>query len=185
MGIGRGKTVPSFNLVDARGNPITKVQLLGKWTLMFFGYTHCPDYCPMTLMTLANVYRHCEQADPALAHRIQVVFVSLDPYRDTSEILADYLAYFHPLFIGATGEPAELKRFTKFMGINYTYTDTGTGKIISDASQRPSHDYTVDHSANVYVFNERAVLFSELSPPITPERVDALFEKIRAEMATK
>jgi protein SCO1/2 len=176
-----GQSVPGFDLVDDRGGSFTPERLHGKWTLLFFGYTHCPDYCPTTLATLAGAYRHWERTDPGTASRVQVVFVSLDPFRDTPAVLADFIAYFHPGFIAATGEPAKLKRFARFMGVYYAYSDPDSGAISNDTDRRPPGEYGVEHSASLYLIDDRAVFRSKLTPPVTREVLDTAFETIRSE----
>jgi protein SCO1/2 len=179
MGIRAGQAIPEFDLVDSQGRGFHKDRLRGKWTFLLFGYTHCPDYCPTTLKTIADAYRSWSERDPALSGRIQVLFVSLDPFRDTPEVLAGYIAYFHQHFIAATGEPAKLKRFAWFMGAEYAFIDPGTGGIMSSAERPDPEKYSVDHSAVLYVFNPRAALYAGLKPPITPDSLDAVFEAMR------
>jgi protein SCO1/2 len=178
--IRNGQAAPGFELIDSHGDPFTEEGLRGKWTLLFFGYTHCPDYCPTTLSTIAAAYRGWERTDPGVAGRVQVVFVSLDPFRDTPGVLQDFIAYFDPRFIAATGEPAKLKRLTRFLGIYYAYSDPDSGAIINDTERRPPGEYGVEHSAVLLLFDERAVLRARLAPPATRERLDGVFDMIRA-----
>jgi protein SCO1/2 len=173
-----GQAAPGFELIDDHGDPFTRERLRGKWTLLFFGYTHCPDYCPTTLSTIAAAYRRWEQTDPGLAGHMQVIFVSLDPFRDTPGVLQDFIAYFDPRFIAATGEPAKLKRLTRFMGIYYAYSDPDSGEISNDTDRRPAGEYSVEHSAVLLLFDERAVLRARLPPPVTREKLDSAFEMI-------
>lgn len=175
----QGAPAPAMRLVDHRGGAFTRDRLPGRWTILFFGYTHCPDYCPATLLALNGAYRQLEHEDAGLAGRLQVVFVSLDPFRDTPAVLADYLAYFNPRFIGATGLPADLKRLATVLGANYSYTDSADGRRIPDTRRQPARDYAVNHSASLYIFDDRARLSARLAPPLTGARIDALFTRIR------
>ncbi len=174
-----GLTVPSLHLEDQFGRPFTQTRLRGRWTLLFLGYTHCPDYCPATLLTLDRAARELGRRDPALAERLQVVFVSVDPFRDTRGALADYIAHFNPTFLAATGAPADLKRLALQLGANYRYTDTASGRAIHDVRRRPAGDYAVNHDAGLFVFDARAHFFERLDPPLDGARVEALLARIQ------
>lgn len=174
----RRRPVPAFNLVDQHGNPFTQEQMQGKWTILFFGYTHCPDYCPTTLAALRGALRRLQRENPKLGGSIQVVFISVDPFRDTPAVLADYVSYFSPQFIGATGATAELKRFTTLLGISYDYADGVTGSPVADTTHRPPGDYVVDHSADFYVFDDHARLLVWVEPPHTTHRVTSMLKSI-------
>lgn len=174
-----GLTVPALNLVDQQGRTFTGDRLLDRWTLLMLGYTHCPDYCPATLLTLNRALQGLEQGDPALAARVQVVFVSVDPFRDTPAVLADYIAFFNPRFLATTGQPADLKRLALQLGANYSYTDAGSGRLIHDVNRQPARDYAVNHDAGLFVFDERARFFERLDPPLDSERIEALLMRIR------
>jgi len=178
LGMRQGLPVPAFNLVDHHGKAFTQAQLQGKWTVLFFGYTHCPDLCPTTLMTLNRAYRRLQRDDPELAGRLQVLFVSVDPFRDTPAILADYVSYFNPQFIGASGPPEELNRFATLLGMNYEYADAATGNPIGDTKHQPPQNYAVDHSANFYIFDDRARLATWVSPPHTADRIVSVLERL-------
>ncbi|MCC6206543.1 MAG: SCO family protein [Gammaproteobacteria bacterium] len=175
-----GVTVPALNLVDQRGQPFDPDRLLGRWTLLIFGYTHCPDYCPATLLTLSRALRAFEREDPTLSGRLQVVLVSVDPFRDTPDVLAGYISYFNPGFLAATGTPADLKRLALQLGANYSYTDTASGRLIHDVGRQPARNYAVNHDAGLFVFDGRARFFERLDPPLDNERLAALLARIRA-----
>jgi protein SCO1/2 len=173
------EAAPAFTLVDHHGKAFSRAQLLGKWTIMFFGYTHCPDFCPTTLAALNNTYHRLEREKPKLASTTQVVFVSLDPFRDTPPVLADYIAHFNAHFIGVTGTPAQLHRLTQPLGASYDYTDPISGGPLGDTTQRPRHDYAVDHGAGFYVFDDRARITAWVLPPHTADRIVSVYEHIR------
>src|SRR5690606_22138642 len=105
-----------------KGEIFTEKNLQGKWTLMFFGFTHCPDICPTTLAKLAQVYK---QLDTDLQKQTQVVMVSVDPARDTQEKLAEYMPYFNEDFIGVTGEFTEILKFSR--NVNAVFNKVVTG----------------------------------------------------------
>lgn len=174
----RRRPVPEFTLTDQHGRPLTQAVMQGKWTLLFFGYTHCPDYCPTTLAALRSTLHRLLGENPGLNGRIQVLFVSLDPFRDTPRILDGYVAYFGAGFTGATGRPQELQRLTRLMGVNYDYTDTATGASFGDVLHAPPGDYAVDHSADLYVFDDHARLLEWIEPPHTTRRLAAALRRI-------
>ena len=89
-----------FELTDHHGELFTSAQLKGKWSLLFFGFTHCPDICPTTMATAAKLYESLSFEDKG---KLQVVMISLDPERDTTEKLFQYVPYFNKEFIGVTG----------------------------------------------------------------------------------
>ena len=135
------KAVADFQLTDHYGKPFTRENLKGKWSFAFFGYTHCPDVCPTSLAMLAQVMRILEK-DNTLDVLPQTVFFSVDPERDTPELLEKYLPYFHPDFIGVTGDPQKVLLLTRQLGIMY-------GKAPGDNAD----DYLVDHSASIILFD--------------------------------
>jgi len=174
----RRRPVPDFRLTDQHGRTVTQAVMQGKWTVLFFGYTHCPDYCPTTLAALRSALHRLEHEDPQLADRIQVIFVSLDPFRDTPALLNDYIAYFDPHFIAATGSPAELQRLSRLMGIHYDYIDTATGASTGDILHAPRGDYAVDHTGDFYVFDAHARLLEWMAPPHTARRITTTLKRI-------
>jgi len=135
------KAITDFQLTGQNGKPFTRNNLAGKWSFAFFGYTHCPDVCPTSLSMLAQVMKKLKQGN-SLDTLPQVVFFSVDPERDTPELLAKYLPYFSPDFIGVTGDPQEILRLTRQLGIVY-------GKSPGENSD----DYLVNHSASIILFD--------------------------------
>ncbi len=109
---GQERSLPAFQLKDHHGEDFNNSRLQGNWSLLFFGYTHCPDVCPTTLLALSQILPHLN-ADT----KPQVVFVSVDPERDTPEVLSQYTPHFHPSFLGVSGDPAELERLGTAIGI--------------------------------------------------------------------
>jgi protein SCO1/2 len=135
------KPIADFHLSDHNGRPFTLDKLNGRWTFAFFGYTHCPDVCPTSMAMLAQVQRKLEQV-AELEKLPQVVFISVDPERDTPELLARFVPYFHPSFTGVTGDADQIMALTRQLGILYGKAETG------DAD-----DYLVDHSAAIILFD--------------------------------
>lgn len=157
--------VPAFKLVGDDGQPFTLERLRGKWTLVFFGFTHCPDVCPTTLQTLTEVHRALRD-DPHYAGRGQVLFVSLDPERDTPDKLARYVKYFDQDFLAATGPETDLKVLTQALGVLFM-------KVAQNGE-----DYTVDHSAGIFFIDPAARLVSVLTPPHDAAGVIARFKAV-------
>jgi protein SCO1/2 len=171
--------LPTFSLVDQHGVGFTRTQLLGKWTIMFFGYTHCPDFCPTTLSALNSAIHRLEREDTHLAANTQVVFVSVDPFRDSPPVLADFINHFNPNFIGATGPPAQLHLLTDALGASYDYADPVSGDPIGDTMQQPQQKYTVDHGSGFYIFDDHARTVAWVLPPHTTDRIVSVYKTIR------
>ncbi len=162
-----GKAVADFSLVNHDENPFTQEQLKNRWTFMFFGYTHCPDVCPNSLSMLGRVRRNLDDTLEA-GEQPQVVFVSVDPARDTPELLKKYTPYFHPSFTGVTGSPDALKQFTLQLGILYLKTG-GDSKA----------DYLVDHSASILLFNPDGDLYALFGVPHDANAIESDFLAIK------
>lgn len=147
-----GRGIPDVTLVDQSGEPLSTASLEGRWHFVFFGFTHCPDVCPGTLADLAGAWERLEAE--GVAEDTGMLFVSVDPARDTPERLRDYVTHFHPEFTGATGEREALDRLTDALGISYTLHDKDGGD-----------DYNVDHSAAVLLVNPEGRLQAVFQPP--------------------
>jgi protein SCO1/2 len=126
-----------FSLVDQDGRRVSEKSFLGKYMLVFFGYTYCPDVCPTELQVMTAAL---DQMGPA-ADRIQPVFVSIDPARDTPEVLKAYVANFGPRLMGLTGTDAEVAGIAKAYRVYYA-------KAANSAS---ATDYLMDHSSIIYL----------------------------------
>lgn len=127
------KQLPEFSLVDHKGEKFSRDQLLGQWSIIFFGYTFCPDICPTTMATLSSISKDLPDD---VANKVQVVFVSVDPERDTVERLANYVPFYNPDFIGTTGSDVQLKIISMAVGAVYlkmpmgdSYQMQHTGRI--------------------------------------------------------
>ena len=129
-----------FELLDHMGKPFSRAQLLGRWTLVFFGFTHCPDICPTTMVELADLKSQLANTE---AEATQVVMVSVDPARDTPERLSEYVPYFHPEFLGVTGDFTAILSFAQRLNAPF--------RKLSE----PDGDYQMEHTANVVLMNPR------------------------------
>ena len=140
------KALLDFHLIDDGGRPYTTADLLSAPTLVYFGFTHCPDVCPTTLVKLAQIER--EASLPAL----RVVLVSVDPQRDTPAVLARYVQAFDAAFRGLTGSPEETARVARNFGVAVNRVEL------------PGGDYTMDHSAIIFLVS-RAGVVAIFTPP--------------------
>jgi protein SCO1 len=136
------KTINNFTLTDDTGKPFTNDNLKNHWTFMFFGFTHCGDVCPNTLAELNKMYQQLEAKLPA-DQLPQIVFISVDPERDTTDVLHQYVQNFNPHFIAATGNIDSLNPFVQDLGIYYSKVP----------NEQDPNTYSMDHSSQLYVFN--------------------------------
>jgi protein SCO1/2 len=143
----QGRTLSDFQLTDDAGKPFAFSELQGHPTLVFFGFTHCPDVCPATLLKLAQVQK--THALPGL----RVALVTVDPQRDTPDLLSNYVHAFDATFIGLTGDPAVIKNMAAEFGVAVARVDL------------PGGDYTMDHSAVVFLLDDRAREVAVFTPP--------------------
>lgn len=132
------KQAPALSLIDQDGQPFSLSRHRGKLLLLFFGYVVCPDVCPTTLLMLANARKHLE----AKAKDIQVIFISVDPERDTPQAIKRYVTYFDRTFIGLTGDPQAVARVAQTYGVRYGKRQTSTPDW-----------YFVDHTALTYLID--------------------------------
>src|SRR5690625_5062930 len=138
-----------FELVDDRGEVFRRDHCKDTWTFIFFGFTHCPDICPLAL---ADLSRLVNELPAELAEQTQVLMVSLDPSRDTPDVLADYVPYFHEDFIGVTGEFLTIRRFANELNVAFAKVTQGD-------------DYTVDHSGHITLINPKGDYHAIFSSP--------------------
>ncbi len=145
------RPLPEFALIDQQGQRFDRARLEGRWSLIFVGYTSCPDVCPTTMADLARVYPKLEQAlgaDP-----VQVILLSVDPARDPPEKLGQYVEFFRPGFLAVTGDHAQLYPFTQSLGLVYALVDNPSGG-----------EYLVDHSADLVLINPEGAIEAFFRP---------------------
>lgn len=171
--------LPKFDLVDHHGQPFANDRLRGHWTLAAFGYTSCPDFCPTTLAEMARLFKQ-PALSPEVAQAARFVFISVDPFRDTTEQLAAYVTYFNPDFLGLTGEPDRLQRLNHELDIPYGYADPETGEPIRDVLHKPVLDaYVVDHYSGLLFIDPQGRLVATLLPPFDLARTLRIYEQLR------
>jgi protein SCO1/2 len=145
------RALPDFQLVDHNNQVFTPQNLMGHWSLVFVGYTYCPDICPTTLAELKGIYPALQKIPSEFP--IQVVLVSVDPKRDTPKRLNEYINFFHPDFIGVSADHPQLFPLVRAMGMMYS---------MSESTDNPN--YLVDHSSSVVVINPKAQVVGRFKP---------------------
>jgi protein SCO1 len=149
------RALPAFQFQSSDGQPFTPERLQQRWTLIFPGFTYCPDICPTTLTQL-------KQLHALTGRRAQIVLLSVDPARDTPQRLAEYLAFFDPDFIGVTAPEPELGRLTQALGIAYIQVPGAGGQ-----------DYSLDHSAALVLINPQGRIAGYFMPPFRLDQLAA------------
>jgi protein SCO1/2 len=151
-----------FSLVDGTGATITDQSFRGRWELVFFGYTYCPDLCPTTLSTIADALN---ELGP-LATQIQPIFITVDPKRDTPKVIGDYVRNFDPRIVGLTGSAEAIAAVAAEYKVYYAVHKTGDGP----------DDYLMDHSGFVYLMNPEGRFARVLAGDISDK---AMADKMR------
>jgi protein SCO1/2 len=162
------KAMPEFSLNTAAGQAFNRAALQGHWSLLYFGYTHCPDVCPTTLTDLDHMLMQLK--DLPASQQPQVYFISVDPKRDDPKLVSDYAHYFNPGFTGVTGDVAGLRALAKPLGVDFSYDP-------ADAKG----DYGVNHSALVILVDPRSEEAALFTPPLIPAHAAADFRTILAD----
>ncbi len=152
-------------LLRDNGEAFTKQDLIGHWSLLFYGYTNCPDICPTTLSTIAAAKKQATDFP-------QVIFVSVDPKRDNAELIGEYVRYFDQDFIGVTGEEKMLQAMASQMSV----------AAMALPPEKPGDAYLVDHSANLLLLDPDGNLAAMLRPP---HSVDSILHSINTVMNSK
>ncbi len=148
-----------FTLVDQAGTEISEDILLGHYSLIYFGFTYCPDICPMTLQTVADAIGLIPGQKSEL---VQPIFISLDPERDSVAAMADYVGHFHPRMIGLTGTMDQVTNAANAYRVFFQK------RQLEDGSE-----YTVDHSGFLYLMNRRGRYIDHFGKDVTVEELTA------------
>jgi len=142
-----------FELVDSSGRTVRAADFRGRFVLIFFGYTYCPDVCPMTLMQITRAMEELEQKAPNVVARITPVFISVDPGRDTPDRIAKYLEAFHSSVVGLTGRRAEVRR-----------TATAYAVAFEKGAEDGQGGYLIDHTSNILLMGPDGSYITHFSP---------------------
>jgi cytochrome oxidase Cu insertion factor (SCO1/SenC/PrrC family) len=155
---GRALIGGPFSLVNQHGERVTDEDFAGQYKLVYFGYTYCPDFCPMSLSSMTKAL---DLLEPEQAERVTPIFISVDPERDTVEHLRDYAELFHPRLVALTGTPEEVDVAARAYSVYYN-------KVESDDS---AADYLVDHSVFTYLMGPDGEYLAHFGHDATPEEI--------------
>lgn len=160
------RAIPDFHLTRTNGAPLTRDSWRGRWDVVYFGYTSCPDVCPTTLATFKAAWR--ELQSDHLDSKVRFNFISVDPQRDTADVLGKYVAFFDPSFVAATGSDDQLTRLTRSLGLLYTRSTDAKGNI------------EVDHSGSAVIVDPKGELIGLFRPPFEARAVAADLKTLMA-----
>jgi protein SCO1/2 len=162
-------SLPTLDAIrlEASDGPFELASQHGKVVVLYFGYSYCPDVCPTSLLGLAGALKLLSE-DELL--RIQAVFVSVDPQRDTPKLLADYARFFHPALIGATGTPEQVAVASRYFGVRYSLPPVGAG-----------NNYTIDHTSQTYLVGKDGRLARPLPHAATPKSIATAIRTLLAQ----
>ncbi len=161
---GRALIGGPFTLVDHAGKTRTAADFRGRPMLVFFGYTHCPDVCPTGLQTISDAL---DRLEPTVAERIQPLFITIDPARDTADAMAGYVEHFHPALLGLTGTSEQVAKAAKSYRVYYAKQGEGEA------------DYLVDHSTFTYLMDAEGEYVTHFSHGIS---ADEMAQQIREKL---
>ena len=153
------RSIPDFHLTQATGAALSLNDWRGHWDIVYVGYTSCPDVCPTTLATFKAAWRELQARN--LTDKIRFNFISVDPPRDTPELLGKYVSFFNAAFIAATGSDDELTRLTHSLGLIYSRTTDANGVV------------QVDHSGSAVIVDPEGQLIGMFRPPFDAASVVA------------
>ncbi len=159
-----------FSLIDAQGKPRTQADFAGRYMLIYFGFSFCPDVCPMALDIMGAALDELSASAPEKAAKLQPVFISIDPQRDTPEALAEYLTYFHSSIIGLTGSPAQIDQTVKAYRVY-------AAKVPTEAGQ-PADSYMMDHSSFFYLMDGNNQFIAHFDHATPAEKIAAALGKL-------
>ena len=156
----RPMEIDNFELIDQNNEVFNKKSLEGGWTVLFFGYTNCPDVCPTTIYKLAEIKNGIKEDLPSA--NFNTVLVTLDPDRDSSERLDEYIGYFDETMLGVTGTYENIQSFTSSLSVFYQRINKEEG-------------YDFNHTASIFVFDKDGSLFATMSPANTVKELESDF----------
>lgn len=150
----------AFELVNTEGETVTEADFQGGYQLIYFGYTYCPDVCPTALSTMSRALDRFAERDAAAARKVTPVFITVDPGRDTVEVMRSYVQHFHPRLIGLTGTAEQVRQAAKAYRVYYAK--------VEDAG---SSEYLMDHSSYVYLMGPQGRLLTHFTHRDSPEAI--------------
>jgi protein SCO1/2 len=165
------RELPAFSLRQSDGTALVPGELKGHWTLVFLGFTHCPDVCPTTLAQLSQAQKQWSAIPDST--RPRVLFVSVDPERDTPDRIGEYAHGFHRDTIAATADIPALEQFTRSLSLVFAKMPAEEG--------RPADEYTMDHSATIVVLDPEGRMAGVIQPPFDPNAIASDFTALTRE----
>jgi len=161
---GRASVGGPFELIDGDGRTVTERDFRGRHMLVYFGFTFCPDVCPTTLFSASQAL---DGIGPALASKVRLVFVSIDPERDTPEVVKEYASHFHPGTVGLTGTPEQVAAAARAFRVYYR-----------KAAPDEDGDYLVDHSSILFLMDGEGRYITHFSHQMTADDMAAALNKL-------
>ncbi len=163
------KALVDVKLEKNKAELFTAENFANHWSLIFFGFTNCPDFCPLELQKLGKVLQLAQQANPQSDFPLQVIFISLDPERDTPDKMKTYTAFFHAQIQGLSGSNFELAKVAHFFGSDYSRSAVKAGAVLNipagiDMPSNVENDYKVAHSARIYIVNPQSAYIGSFAP---------------------
>ncbi len=157
----QARVINNIQLIDDENNAYGLANLKNNWSLVFVGYTHCPDICPMTMTVMNQIYDYMKQQE---MEPPQILFLSVDPERDTIPLIKEYVEYFNPQFIGLSGTKEAINTFSRQLNVVYQKAPGLSGSMDGD-------DYLIDHSSSLLLLNPQGQLQSVLTAPHLPATI--------------
>lgn len=162
------REIPTFSLIDHRGQLFDRDRLEGRWSLLFFGYTSCPDVCPFVLQELVKVKRSFDERENSGREMPDVIFISVDPRRDSEARLAEYIEFFDPSFTGVSGPDSELQQLARAVGAYYETPGDEAGD-----------SYLVNHASKLFLVDPSGRFLALLDDPHDPDEFIDLLAKVQ------
>ncbi len=156
-----------FTLVDAEGNQVTNKDLMGRYAMIYFGYTYCPDICPTALASAARGLDLLASVNETAAQMVRPVFITIDPERDTPDAVGKYAEAFHPRLLGLTGTPEQVAEAAKSYRVFYQ-------KVHPEGAT----DYLMDHASNIFVMGPTGRYVTHFAHNATPGEISERLEEV-------
>ena len=168
------KTLPEFSLIDENSAEVDQSSFSGKWSMVFFGFTRCPDICPITLAVLRDTL-NMMSGDKLTAEPFEIVFVTVDPNRDTPEVLQPYLGSFDTNVRGITGDLTPILELTRELGIVVAY----------NADEDNPADYSVDHTSSILLVDPESRIRAKFNVPHEADTIASDYSQVVSALAEK
>jgi protein SCO1/2 len=163
--------VGEFALIDGENRPVTEADFAGRYMLIYFGYTYCPDVCPTELAKMTAALDIFADRAPARAEKIVPIFISVDPERDTPDRLKEYAALFHPRLVALTGSPERIRAVAASYKVFYV-------KVIPESGTAGPDDYLMDHSSQIYLMGPDARYLTHFASILSETQIAAELDRL-------